>query len=249
MSNSEQVLDLDLESYQFAGASRNILSDIEIKLKSAERVAIMGASASGKTTLLKICAGLSGNGIFSGRCIKAGQVAMVFQDNVLLDYLSVRGNILLPSKIKGGYVDIGEISRSLHIDHLLDAFPLRLSGGERKRVALARSLAYPQLSALIMDEPFAALDLSLKESILVDLKERLDKAKHACLFATHSPEEAVFLADRIVFLGGSPASITRTLSVDLPKGRGAEAFQTEVFQSLVLKVASLMRSMNLPSSL
>lgn len=174
---------------------------------------------------------------------------MLFQDNVLLDYLSVRQNITLPSVLSGREIDITEISRSLRIDHLLGAYPRRLSGGERKRVALARGLAYPDLIGLIMDEPFVALDLYLKESILIDLKDRLVDAKLACLFSTHSAEEAVYLADRILILGGSPSTIAHSIAVDLPRTDGPLTFQDEGFQKLVLKVAAVLRSLNLASSL
>jgi ABC-type nitrate/sulfonate/bicarbonate transport system ATPase subunit len=249
MTDLDAALELALKSFTFPGTSREILRDVSLRLARGERIAVMGPSASGKTTLLKICAGLRGYGVPAGACVRSGQFSMLFQDNVLLDYLSVRRNILLPSQLDGGEIDIGEISQSLHIEHLLDAFPRRLSGGERKRVALARGLAYPGLNGLIMDEPFVAMDLSLKEAILADLRTRLDEARLACLFATHSPEEAVYLADRIIFLGGSPTSITHSIPVNLPRDNGPLAFQDEPFQRLVLDVASVMRSMNLASSL
>jgi ABC-type nitrate/sulfonate/bicarbonate transport system ATPase subunit len=249
MSSSDTALEVQLDSFAFPGVSDHILRDVGFRLGRNERIAIMGASASGKTTLLKICAGLRGYGLSKGACTRSGRFSMLFQDNVLLDYLSVRRNIALPSALNDGENDIVEISRSLHIEHLLEAFPRRLSGGERKRVALARGLAYPDLSGLIMDEPFVALDLFLKESILVDLKNRLDKAVLACLFSTHSAEEAVYLADRIIILGGTPSTIAHSIPVDLPRDQGQLAFQEEAFQRLVLKVAAVMRSMNMPISL
>lgn len=249
MSSPDAVLELRLDSFAFAGASREILRDIRLSLGRGERVAVMGPSASGKTTLLKILAGLKGYEVTAGMCRRSGKFSMLFQDNVVLDYLSVRKNISLPSELDGGPIDISEISQSLHIEHLLDAFPRRLSGGERKRVALARGLAYPGLIGLIMDEPFVAMDLSLKEAILVDLKRRLDEAQLACVFASHSPEEAVYLGQRIVFLSGTPTGIAHSMPIDLPGGDGSSAFQRETFQRLVLEVASVMRSMNLATSL
>src|SRR5665213_1657139 len=249
MSSPDTALELQLESFVFPGDSRQILWEVGLRLGRRERIAIMGSSGSGKTTLLKICAGLRGYGLSKGNCARSGRFSMLFQDNVLLDYLSVQRNITLPSALNGGEHDVREISRSLHIEHLLESFPRRLSGGERKRVALARGLAYPDLSGLIMDEPFVALDLFLKESILVDLKNRLDKAALACLFSTHSAEEAVYLADRLIILGGTPSTIAHSIPVDLPRDQGPLAFQQEAFQRMVFDVAAAMRSMNLPISL
>jgi ABC-type nitrate/sulfonate/bicarbonate transport system ATPase subunit len=249
MSSSDTTLEVQLESFVFPGDSRQILRDVGLRLNRGERVAIMGPSGSGKTTLLKICAGLRGYELSNGTCTQSGRFSMLFQDNVLLDYLSVHRNITLPAALNGGVNDINEISRSLHIEHLLNAYPRRLSGGERKRVALARGLAYPDLSGLFMDEPFAALDLYLKESILIDLRSRLDKAGLSCLFATHSAEEAVYLADRIIILGGTPSTIAHSIPIDLPRDQCPLAFQEESFQRQVLEVAAAMRSMNLSISL
>jgi len=205
----------------------------------------MGSSAAGKTTLLKICGGLHGYELRKGDCVQSGRFSMLFQDNVLLDYMSVGRNIMLPSALNDVPADVEDISRSLHIEHLLNVYPRRLSGGERKRVALARGLAYPDLIGLIMDEPFVGLDLFLKESILVDLKPRLDKEDLACLFSTHNAEEAVYLADRILILGGSPSTIVHSVQVDLPRDNGAHTFQDDSFQKMVLEVESLMRSTEL----
>lgn len=249
MSKSDSPLEVQLESFAFAGAAREILRNINLTLNRGERLAVMGSSAAGKTTLLKICAGLQGYQPTRGTCKRSGRFSMLFQDNVLLDYLSVHRNIALPSALNGDEIDIGEISDSLRIQHLLESFPRRLSGGERKRVALARGLAYPDLSGVIMDEPFVALDLFLKESILVDLRDRLDKAGLSCLFSTHSAEEAVYLADRIIVLGDTPSTIVHSIPVDLPQSRGVRAFQEETFQQMVLKVVAVMRSKNLPNSL
>lgn len=244
MNDHNTVLDVRLDSFSFPKSATNVLRDIRFRLGQKERVAVMGASASGKTTLLKICGGLQGYELREGDCVRSGRFSMLFQDNVLLDYMSVGRNIMLPSSLNGVPADVEDISKSLHIEHLLDVYPRRLSGGERKRVALARGMAYPELIGLIMDEPFTGLDLFLKESILVDLKTRLDKENLACLFSTHSAEEAVYLADRIIILGDTPSTIAHTVRVNLPRNNGALTFQDDSFQKIILKVESLMRSTN-----
>lgn len=242
MSEPKSAIVVRIDSFTFPGKLEPILEGIEFEVGLHERVAVMGPSGAGKTTLLKICAGLKAYRPQNGICERSGRFSMLFQDNVLLDHLTVADNIALPSKIAGKTVDIEKIARRFHIHSLLDVYPLRLSGGERKRVALARAMAYPDLHGIIGDEAFVAMDIFLREEILVDLKKRLDEACIAGLFATHSPEEAVFLADRVIVLGGRPATIVNSTVIDLPRERGVEVFESKAFHSTTAELALLLRS-------
>lgn len=184
-----------------------ILKDVSFVVQRGERVAVMGASGSGKTTLLKLIAGFRGYLATSGSCLSTGRFAMVFQQPLLLNHMSVRENILLPASIQKMHQPIEEIVRILDIGLLLDRYPFQLSGGQQRRVALARALSYPDAHGLIMDEPFTGLDEPLRDQILAELQAALDATALTCLFSTHSPVEAAFLADRIIFIGEQPATV------------------------------------------
>jgi len=184
-----------------------ILEDLNLFVRRGERVAVMGGSGSGKTTLLKLVAGFKGYRATSGSCLCTGRFAMVFQQPLLLDHMLVQENILLPALIQKAHQPIDEVVRILGLGKLLDRYPFQLSGGQQRRVALARALSYPDAHGLIMDEPFTGLDEPLRDQILAELQVALDKTGFTCLFSTHNPVEAAFLADRIVFIGGDVATI------------------------------------------
>jgi NitT/TauT family transport system ATP-binding protein len=247
MSDSSPALSVKIKEFRFPGSSRVILKDVTVDLAAGESVAIMGPSAAGKTTFLKGCAGLKGYELPPDRHQISGRFAMLFQDNVLLEYLSARDNIALPGEIAGVAVDVEGIAERLGIMPVLSRYPREISGGQRKRVALARSLAYPDLKGILMDEPLSAMDLPLRESILVDLRRRLDETGLSCLFSTHNASEAVYLADRIVFLSGTPATIVRTLKVSVGKGYDPLVFQNRDFQQATLEVEAILRSLGTPN--
>lgn len=195
-----------------------VLRDVNLAIRRGERVAVMGASGSGKTTLLKLMAGLRGYRATSGNCFSAGHFAMVFQQPLLLNHMTVRENIRLPALLLKSRERVNEVARILDIGHLLDRYPFQLSGGQQRRVSLARALAYPDAHGLLMDEPFTGLDEPLRERILVELQAGLNVTGLTCILSTHSPMEAAFLSDRIIFLGNSPAAVTAEHVVRLTRG-------------------------------
>ena len=201
----------------------------------------MGGSGSGKTTLLKICAGLADYQRSQNRCRRFGRFSMVFQQNMLLDYMTISDNILLPATLQGSAANSNAVVKTLRLTDLMDRYPFQLSGGQQKRVAIARALLYPGIRGLIMDEPLTGLDEPLKEEILRDLLGRLESGALACLFATHSPFEAVFLADRIVFLGGSPATIVDDYSVNIPHSERAGIIDRPEFYNRIAEVQRRLR--------
>jgi NitT/TauT family transport system ATP-binding protein len=197
-----------------------------------EFVALVGPSGCGKSTILKVVAGLiaadAGTVLVGGepvRGVPAG-VGMVFQNDALLPWKSVRDNVRLPLALRGlgAREQEAEIARLLDLVRLTgfeDFYPRALSGGMRKRVALARTLAYdPRL--FLMDEPFGPLDAQTRILIgreFLAIWERLGKS---VLFVTHDVEEAIALADRVLVMSPRPGRIVAEFSIDLPRPRDYE---------------------------
>ncbi len=221
-------------SFSFNKVNPNeVLRNLSLKIKHGERVAVMGASGSGKTTLLKILAGLKGFRPNSGLCSLSGRFAMVFQQPTLLNHMNVMDNITLPVRLQGLQKDIAPIVSILDLEHLLERYPYQLSGGQQRRVALARAMMYPEVKGLLMDEPFTGLDEPLRERILIEIEFGLKATNLTCILSTHSPYEAAFLADRVLFLGDTPSRIVSELVISLPRGdRGALLDKTEFFDEV-----------------
>jgi sulfonate transport system ATP-binding protein len=202
-----------------------------------EFVALVGPSGCGKSTILKVVAGLiaaSAGTVLVGdepvRGVPDG-VGMVFQNDALLPWKSVRDNVRLPLALRGftGAEQDAEIARLLELVQLTgfeDFYPRALSGGMRKRVALARTLAYdPRL--FLMDEPFGPLDAQTRILIgreFLAIWERLGKS---VLFVTHDVEEAIALADRVVVMSPRPGRVVAEFPIDLPRPRDYEEIRFE----------------------
>jgi NitT/TauT family transport system ATP-binding protein len=132
--------------------------------------------------------------------------------------------------------------RLVGLDDFRDRLPHELSGGMKQRVALARALAYDP-DVLLMDEPFAAVDAQTRETLQEELLRIWETTKKTVIFVTHSIEEAVFLADRVIVLSGNPGAVRDIVTVDLPRPRTAELVRTsEVFASIRHRVWQLLQS-------
>ncbi|MEL6678643.1 MAG: ATP-binding cassette domain-containing protein [Pseudomonadota bacterium] len=185
---------------RFDGAP--VLGPLSLELGPTETVAITGPSGIGKSTLLRIVAGLETR--YTGTVAGPDRCAMVFQDPLLLPWRTAADNLRLTARLSKS-----EIARSLAevgLAGLADRFPAQLSLGQQRRLALARAFAL-RPSLLLMDEPFVSLDPAMAEEML-QLFERL-RATHpvATLLVTHAEAEASRLADRTLRLGGQPATL------------------------------------------
>ena len=198
----------------FSYTNELVLGRLNLSIKAGERVALMGGSGSGKTTLLKICAGLQKYRNQNMSIIGFEGFSFIFQQNLLLEHLTVLKNIILPGAVfQGDQTRLQSIIDTLGLNALLNKYPYELSGGQQKRVAIARAFVYPQIKGLFMDEPFTGLDEPLRDTIIGELKDILNNKELPCLFTTHSPFEAAFLANRVLFLGGDPSSIIEEYNV------------------------------------
>jgi NitT/TauT family transport system ATP-binding protein len=192
---------------------------------------VIGPSGCGKTTLLKILSGLlaptAGEARIDDRRIDQPpqNLALVFQDfsRSLLPWMSVRKNVELPLRAKGLTEQararlVSDGLEAVGLTDVLDRYPWQLSGGMQQRVAIARAIAY-QPEVLLMDEPFASVDAQTRAD-LEDLVLRVwSEFAVTVVFVTHDIDEAVYLADRVVALTTSPATVKEEIQIDLPRPR------------------------------
>ncbi len=197
------------------------LEAMTLRIERGQFLALVGPSGAGKTSLLNIIAGLDDS--FDGEVAvapDAARVSMVFQTPRLMPWLSVTDNIRL---VLGRDADSSALTALLHdleLDGFEDAFPGQLSGGMQRRVSLARAFAVdPQL--LLMDEPFLSLDEPLAWRLREQLMAMWSKRRPTVLYVTHDLEEALSLAQRVVFMSARPGRVVLDQPVDLPHPRAA----------------------------
>jgi NitT/TauT family transport system ATP-binding protein len=214
------------------GGALPVLEDVSFTLAEGEIVALLGKSGSGKSTLLRCVAGLiapsSGMVSYRGTPLTGANpgVAMVFQTFALLPWLTVQQNVELGLEARGipGADRADRAIKAIDLiglDGFESAYPKELSGGMRQRVGFARAIV-TEPDALLMDEPFSALDVLTAENLrneLVKLWEGHGAPVKSILIVTHNIEEAVLLADRVLVLSSNPGRIRAELSVDLPRPR------------------------------
>lgn len=188
-----------------------ILQDFNIKINTGEVICLCGPSGIGKTTILKLIAGLTK--VDKGTlCVEGQRLGYVFQEPRLLPWCSVLENVemglygVLPEDKAGRKALAGALLDKVELKGFAEYYPAQLSGGMRQRVALARAFAV-EPDVLLLDEPFSALDYEMKSSLRHYLFELLDWKPCTTILVTHDIEEAVRTGDRIVFLEGRPCHI------------------------------------------
>lgn len=229
---SEPIIEMSGVEKSFKKGDRQellVLKDINLKVYEGEIIAILGKSGSGKSTLLRIIAGLigasSGEVRYRGKPVSgpARGISMVFQSFALLPWLTVLQNVELGLEALG--VDRDERRERaikaidmIGLDGFESALPKELSGGMRQRVGFARALVVNP-DVLLMDEPFSALDVLTADNLksdLVDLWQSKKTGLNAIVFVTHSIEEAIMIADRIIVVSSNPGMILSDTKVTLP---------------------------------
>jgi NitT/TauT family transport system ATP-binding protein len=252
-SEAAAIIEVANVSKSFPGAgdaTLHVLDDVTLSLREGEVVALLGRSGSGKSTLLRTIAGLiaptSGTVCYRGTPLNGANpgVGMVFQSFALMPWLTVQANVELGLQARG----VSEAERRqraldaidmIGLDGFESAYPKELSGGMRQRVGFARALVL-QPDALLMDEPFSALDVLTAENLrteLVSLWAQPDFPTKAVCIVTHNIEEAVLLADRVLVLGSNPGHIQAEVEVRLPRPRDR---RSPTFDALVDQLYAIL---------
>ena len=209
--------------------TQTIFDGMDLEIREGEFVTIIGKSGCGKSTLLNIVAGLdksfSGDVIIEGKPVKSTSQdrIVIFQENALFPWLNVVQNIEFSLRQAGIRK---ERRRDLAMNYLnmvglsdfADANVHELSGGMKQRVAIARALSLDP-KFLLMDEPFAALDIHTRQSLCSELLRIHDETKKTILFVTHNIDEAVLLGDRVIILSHSAGKIRKEFVLNIPRPR------------------------------
>jgi ABC-type nitrate/sulfonate/bicarbonate transport system ATPase subunit len=231
------ALELEAIEHAYPGTG-DVLAGVDLTIAARETVALVGPSGCGKSTLLAIAAGVlapsSGRVLADGRETtgRPGAVALMLQRDLLLEWRSVLGNVLLAPELAGRARRSRAAALALLDRHGLAQFaehyPHALSGGMRQRVALVRTLLADR-PLLALDEPLAALDAQARLDAQAWLEAALAERAGAVLLVTHDVDEAVRLADRVVVLSQRPARIVEVVPVPLPRPRDEEMLLSQPF--------------------
>lgn len=206
-----------------------VLDNINLEINENEFICIVGPSGCGKSTLLRLMAGLEkatkGRVLYRGNPLSEPikEIGLVFQNYSLMPWLNVEDNIALGLKFKGVSKNkqkeiVDEYLEIIGLNDFRKSYPHELSGGMQQRVAIARTLANDP-DIVLMDEPFGALDAYTRIQLQKELLRIWENHKKTIVFVTHSVDEAIYLADRIVLMSRRRGAIYRDISVDIPRER------------------------------
>lgn len=242
-------LQLNSLSKQFKNSEKETLQDINLTIEEGEFICVVGPSGCGKSTLLNLVAGLDlpteGEIILDGEKVTgpgADRVVM-FQESALYPWLNVKENVLFGLQAKGLSKDEqNEIAekylKMVQLWHYKE-YPIhQISGGMKQRTALARALAMDS-KLLLMDEPFSALDKQTINILRAELEEIWEKTGKTVLYITHSVEEAIYFADRVVVMAENPGRIKEIIPIDLPRPRNIEGEKFMALRKRILEQVQL----------
>ncbi len=222
-----------------AAKQTHALDRIDLTIHEGEFLAIVGPSGCGKSTLLRLVAGLhlasTGEVRVDGRIVDGPQtnLGIVFQSPVLLEWRTALDNVLVQVELRGldprAYRERAlRLLDQVGLGEFAYRYPHELSGGMRQRVAIVRALIH-DAPLLLMDEPFGALDALTREQMRLDLEALWLATRKTVLFITHSIDEAVLLADRVIVMSPRPGALERVMDIRLPRPRGLEARRAPEF--------------------
>mgnify|MGYP000844130911 CR=1 FL=1 len=254
--SAETLIEIDGVGKTFTGQDGEqivALEGTDLEIGRGEFVSILGPSGCGKSTLLSLVAGLLETTIgevrIDGKAVNGPytDLGFAFQSDLLLDWRTVLGNVLLQCDMRGidskkHVARARELLSSVGLDGFEDKRPFELSGGMRQRVALCRALLLDP-PMLMMDEPFGALDALTREQMQSDLLAMWQETQKTVLFVTHSISEAVFLSDRIVVMSARPGRVREIIDVDLDRPRDVTIRDTAEFGAIVHRVRLLFQEM------
>ena len=246
--NTDQINDLILKNISFSYYEKNnkkiILDNFNCKIKKGKFTSIIGPSGTGKSSLLKLIAGLmvpeKGEIKFENKTLikVIDQITLIQQNPSLMPWLSVYDNIILANSNnkKTNYKNIDKLIKNIGLGEFSSYFPHKLSGGLLQRVAIARALLFCP-SLLLLDEPFAALDNLSREIISTELVSIIKKNSLTVLMVTHSIEEAALLSDEVLVTGMTPLRV-------INKFNPPKSFNNQSWQNLGLRKSLQDKSFN-----
>lgn len=237
--NSAEIRCRGAAKYFVNGDVRSGLGPCSVRIQSGEFLAILGPSGCGKSTFLKMIAGLES--LSEGEIEKSDSIRLgfVFQEHALLPWKSTWENVALPASLGPKTVNIKQLKEkaSLELNRLglygiENTYPHELSGGMRMRVSIARAL-FSKPNILLMDEPFSSLDEPIRMRLAEDLRDLWLKTKMTILFVTHSISEALWIADRLILIEGTPGRIKQDIQLQWPTERTQDLRANPQFSSLM----------------
>ncbi len=241
-------------SKRFPGEEFDVLAldDVSLEIRDGEFISIVGPSGCGKSSLLMLLAGLlpptSGRVLLEGKEVTrpVTNIGIVFQSDVLLDWRTVLGNVMLQ-------IEIRRLRRDQYLPRALALletaglrefernYPWQLSGGMRQRVSICRALVH-DAPLLLMDEPFGALDAITREQMNIVLQQIWDAHRKTVCFVTPSISEAIFLSDRVHVMSPRPGRLVETVEVDLPRPRRLSIRETPEFANYARRIRTVFEA-------
>ncbi|MDE1160649.1 MAG: ABC transporter ATP-binding protein [Acidobacteriaceae bacterium] len=232
------------------GKQVRAIETVDLTIADGEFIALLGPSGCGKSTLLHMIAGLdapsSGNVLVGNEppseLQKKHELGIAFQEHALLPWRSVEANLALPFQIAGQKPDpdrIASLIKLVGLSGFESARPSQLSGGMKQRVSIARALAL-QPRVLLLDEPFGALDPVTRRSMNLELQRIWSEQQITTVLVTHTVEEAIFLADRILVMSGRPGRVLRNVRVPFDRPRSADTMRDPSFHALADELTHLL---------
>ncbi|WP_448530771.1 ABC transporter ATP-binding protein [Pseudothermotoga sp.] len=234
----ERVFALGVKNLRVSYDRLLAIDGVDLWVERGEIVAVLGPSGCGKTTLLKAILGLVN---YSGEVfLNSGKVGYMPQRDTLFEWMNCIDNVSLPLRLNGmnkrkARTMAMEYLKKVQLEDWAYSWVYELSGGMRQRVSLARALV-TGAKVLLMDEPFSSVDAQTRRSLQLLFSELMARENITVLLVTHSVEEAVFLADRIVLLSQRPARVRKIFYVRLKKPRTIEVLDDPIYQKLISQI-------------
>ena len=243
ISHERSAVDISALGKKFRVDSSEVtaLQDISLSVRQGEFVSIIGGSGCGKSTLLRIIAGLDtgydGEASFDGHRIQGPGLerGIVFQEHRLFPWLTVRQNVAFGfgnSVTADEWESVDEHIDMVGLSGFANAYPHQLSGGMAQRAAIARALA-TRPRALLLDEPFGALDALTKIQLQQEVLKIWEAERATMILVTHDIDEAIYLGDRVVIMSDHPGTIKRIIPVELPRPRDRGSFEFTQVRSAI----------------
>ncbi len=234
------------KTYQTFQGPVEALAGLSFQVKRGEFVCIIGPSGCGKTTLMRILGGLlaptCGNVYLNGQALTAPrrEIGFVFQKANLMPWRTVLKNVTLPLEVQGlAAVKAERLAEEMvalvGLTGFEGAYPHELSGGMQQRVALARALVH-RPTILLLDEPFGSLDALTRENMNLELLRLWQAQNQSVVMVTHSIQEAIFLADRVLVMSPRPGRLAQEVSINLPRPRTLDVLYDQTFGALSQRI-------------